>query len=141
MAPPASYCANLCNLGRAKDMIAGGRNETLLRYHRTLLRYHLFLVVFAVALVLAPSPAVAANGRSPVIFVPGYLGSRLIDGEGREIFGGVNSLRNFSDLALRNDPRSVVRVGDVTRKIDIFGSFYSVNVYGARFNEGSRVST
>lgn len=75
--------------------------------------------------------AVAQGPQAPVVFIPGFIGSKLVDGSGKVIWGDmVATIRRFSDLALPLPPaRDDIRSTGVLDEVTILGPF-SMGQYG-----------
>lgn len=54
----------------------------------------------AISLIWLPSLALAAQPQRPVVIIPGILGSKLCDSEGKTVWGNVDSLFRFPELKL-----------------------------------------
>jgi pimeloyl-ACP methyl ester carboxylesterase len=66
----------------------------------------------------------------PVIFIPGILGSRLVDTAGRVVWGERSSLLNYSDLDLLvSSPSSRLKVDGLVKRINVLGPFWTIHEY------------
>jgi hypothetical protein len=71
------------------------------------------------------SRADPAKPCRPLIFIPGILGSQLLDKDNHIVWGDASSFKNFSRLALApggEDPH----VGDLITVINRYGTFISM---------------
>jgi pimeloyl-ACP methyl ester carboxylesterase len=75
--------------------------------------------------------ASAAPDR-PLVFVPGILGSRLIDREGKVVWGEINSLYNFGRLEIGPEgPVLALKSGGLMQNINVLGPFWTIHGYDA----------
>jgi hypothetical protein len=88
-------------------------------------------VILAVLLALSPGNANARDYR-PVIFVPGLMGSTLVNQDGEQVWGGYGGvLNNFEQLAFPSDPaKDTIRASGILENFDIAFGFFTVKAYG-----------
>jgi pimeloyl-ACP methyl ester carboxylesterase len=84
-------------------------------------------VVAVLGLFVAES---SAAPQRPVVFVPGILGSRLVDSRGEVIWGNTSSLLNYSKLDLfPGSPGSALKADGLVKNINVLGPFWTVHQY------------
>jgi len=87
------------------------------------------LTVLLLALAAAwPTVAAAAPDR-PVVFIPGILGSRLVEASGRVVWGERNSLLNYGELELKPGEPTPLKADKLVSAINVLGPFWTVHQY------------
>ena len=80
------------------------RNLCCKAFFALIIRIFFFVLLLQYFLI----PSVSAQGPlRPLIFIPGILGSKLIDENGNLIWGGLDSYANFHKLKLPRDERQI----------------------------------
>jgi pimeloyl-ACP methyl ester carboxylesterase len=93
-------------------------------------RIMLFSVVGFILCGAQTATAQQAEPFRPLVFIPGILGSELIDQDGSLVWGGRQSFNRFADLEIaENGPVKPLRVGGPIRSISILGPFWTVHQY------------
>jgi pimeloyl-ACP methyl ester carboxylesterase len=66
----------------------------------------------------------------PLVFVPGILGTELLDEHGKVVWGDSSSLSNFEKLELGASPsQSPLHPGHLIKSINVLGPFWTVHQY------------
>src|SRR5207249_3994017 len=89
----------------------------------------LAMVVIAWA-IQSPWPAVGAPAR-PLVFIPGILGSILVDGNNNIVWGDANSLGRLNQLTIQDgpqDPADSLRPSGIIQQVLVFG-FWKIKQY------------
>ncbi|MGE0848273.1 MAG: hypothetical protein AB7O44_01460 [Hyphomicrobiaceae bacterium] len=88
------------------------------------------LALFAVSSLAPTSHAEAAKPFRPVVFIPGILGTQLLDDSGSVVWGGASSLSNFAKLEMNAGHSKVkLRPGRLIQEISILGPFWTIHQY------------
>ncbi len=76
--------------------------------------------------------AAQAREYRPVVFVPGLMGSTLVNKDGEQVWGGYGGVLNrFEQLAFPSDPsKDTIRASGVLENFDIAFGFFTVKAYG-----------
>src|ERR1044071_5989987 len=95
------------------------------------LRWIARTVLLAVGLSSSgPTFAAEPEPFRPLVFVPGILGSELVDQNGELVWGGLKSFKRFADLEItEKGPIKPLRVGNPIGNISILGPFWTVHQY------------
>ena len=90
-------------------------------------------MTFALLTVIGSMPflmSAAAEPQRPLIFIPGILGSRLVDDSGRVMWGERNSYLNFGELEITpSGPVRALKADGLVEKINVLGPFWAVHQY------------
>jgi len=99
----------------------------------------------ALLLMMLASTAVARDYR-PVIFIPGLMGSTLVNKQGEQVWGGYGDvLGRFEQIAFPPDPSTdTINANGILENFDIAFGFFAVKAYGPmtdflRSNLGNRL--
>jgi pimeloyl-ACP methyl ester carboxylesterase len=66
----------------------------------------------------------------PLVFIPGILGTELVDEQGRIVWGDASSLSNFEKLELGATPAwPSLHPGDLVKSINVLGPFWTIHQY------------
>jgi pimeloyl-ACP methyl ester carboxylesterase len=72
----------------------------------------------------------AAAPRRPLVFIPGILGSRLVDAKGSVVWGNRSSLLNYAQLDLfPGSPGSSLKADGLITDINVLGPFWTIHAY------------
>ena len=117
-----------------------------------MLRVVVSLILFSFGILLGAGRSAGAQlapePHRPLVFVPGILGSELVDENNQLVWGGLQSFRRFQDLEIgEQGPVKRLRVGGPIRNISILGPFWTVHQYdnlleflkGLNFKEGENL--
>jgi pimeloyl-ACP methyl ester carboxylesterase len=103
-----------------------------MRYGTSVKRLINLLGMLGVGIVPLLSASADAKPERPVVFVPGILGSKLVDPAGRVVWGERSSLRNFAELEIGNEAPAKPLVADgLIASINVLGPFWVVHQYDA----------
>jgi pimeloyl-ACP methyl ester carboxylesterase len=70
----------------------------------------------------------------PLVFLPGILGTELLDQDGELAWGGTQSFKRFAELEITDKgPVKPLRVGKPIRSVSILGPFWTVHQYDSLF--------
>ncbi len=86
-------------------------------------------LLLALVALGAPLPVLAAGPERPLVFIPGILGSRLVDASGRVVWGERNSLLNYTELELKPDVATPFQADGLVKAINVLGPFWTVHQY------------
>ena len=91
-----------------------------------------FLAVLVSVAWLCVQGAAQAREYRPVVFVPGLMGSTLVNKDGEQVWGGYGDvLSRFEQLAFPSDPsKDTVRASGILENFDIAFGFFTVKAYG-----------
>ena len=85
-------------------------------------------------LVMAISDALAQpEPFRPLVFIPGILGTELLDQNNKVVWGDSSSLRNFEKLELGRES-SQLHAGGLVKQINILGPFWTIHQYDGLFS-------
>ncbi|WP_316224613.1 MULTISPECIES: lipase/acyltransferase domain-containing protein [unclassified Bradyrhizobium] len=102
-------------------------------------RMQLFLLGLLLFSVLFIGESFAGPQR-PVVFVPGILGSRLVDINNNVVWGNTNSLLNYSHLELYpGSPGSSLKVAGLVNSINVLGPFWTIHEYDSLLDQIHRL--
>ena len=80
--------------------------------------------LFAIGAHTAPRPL------RPIVFIPGILGSKLCDAQGKVLWGNVGSLANLGALSLAGaHPRTDIKSCGIINEIQVLGPFWAIHQY------------
>jgi pimeloyl-ACP methyl ester carboxylesterase len=90
----------------------------------------LSVVVVCILCAVRTVTAQSAEPFRPLVFLPGILGSELLDQDGGLVWGGLRSLKRFEELEITaHGPVKPLRVGGLIRNISILGPFWTLHQY------------
>jgi pimeloyl-ACP methyl ester carboxylesterase len=92
-------------------------------------------VVGAILLVLGTLLSTEASVAQPapyrpLVFVPGILGTELLDESGSQVWGGAASLSRFSELEVtEKGPVKILHAGGLIKQINLLGPLWTIHQY------------
>jgi len=88
--------------------------------------------VVAACLLMCAQTVAQAREYRPVVFVPGLMGSTLVNKDGQQVWGGYGGvLSRFEQLAFPADPtKDTIRASGILENFDIAFGFFTVKAYG-----------
>src|SRR5262249_5302434 len=65
----------------------------------------------------------------PLVFIPGILGTELLDEDNNVIWGGASSLRNFEKLEIGGQSPVRLHPGGLVETVNVLGPFWTIHQY------------
>jgi pimeloyl-ACP methyl ester carboxylesterase len=100
---------------------------------QSLRSFALIVKVLSIAGLLVAAAQAAAEPdkpHRPLVFVPGILGTELVDQNGDLVWGGRQSFKRFAELEItENGPVKALRPGVPIRTISVLGPFWTIHQY------------
>lgn len=94
--------------------------------------FYLLRPILLALVILGCSQSANAQPQRPVVFIPGILGSRLVDESGNTVWGDRGSLSNFDQLEIiETGSAKKLRPDGLVERINMLGPFWTIHQYDA----------